>query len=220
MRSTCRRNRSPRPLPAWAPSMRPGRSARTNPSSLRPSSLRRGHYPQHRFQGGEGVVGDARPGHAGPADEGALARVGQAHDADVGDELQFQIEPALLSRLSHLREARRLAAGGGEAGVAPGPPCLPGQAGLLPVEGEVGQQLAAFFTHLRPHRHRDHQVLPVGAVPVVLVPRPSVLRLPVVVVGELHQCVGVAGGLAGRCRRYPRCRRPARPGACISHGGS
>ena len=42
------------------------------------------------LEGREGVVGDARRGRGERREQGALAGVGQAHEADVGDEPQLQ----------------------------------------------------------------------------------------------------------------------------------
>ena len=51
-------------------------------------------------QGRERIVGDLGRGGGGRGQEGRLAGVGQAHEADVGDQLQPQPEPLLLALLA------------------------------------------------------------------------------------------------------------------------
>ena len=57
-------------------------------------------------QGGEGIVGDLRPGVAVGGEEGRLAGVRQADQADVGDQLQPQPERALVALLAGVGVAR------------------------------------------------------------------------------------------------------------------
>ena len=61
-----------------------------------------------RLERGEGVVGDLGPGRGDRAEQRALAGVGHADEADVGDELQFQPEPAFLALGAGLGVARGL----------------------------------------------------------------------------------------------------------------
>jgi len=78
-----------------------------------------GHHSQIGLQGGEGIVGNLGAGGADGRQQGGFAGVGHAHDAHVGDELQLQVQPALLARLAPLGDARGLVSGSGEGGVAP-----------------------------------------------------------------------------------------------------
>ena len=79
---------------------------------------------EHRLERGERVVGDLRRARGEPRQQRALARVGQAHQAGVGEQLEPQLQPALLAGQAALGEARRLPGRVGEALVAapPGPP--------------------------------------------------------------------------------------------------
>ena len=65
--------------------------------------------PEHRLERREGVVGDLRRRAREPRQQRGLAGVGQADEADVGEQLQRQLEPALLARQPALGEAGRLA---------------------------------------------------------------------------------------------------------------
>ena len=134
------------------------------------------HHAQVGRQGGEGVVGDlgARPGDA--ADERGLAGVGVADDADVGEQLQLELEVLLLALGAGLREARRLVGGGGEVHVAE-----PAAAALADHEGRaglahVGEDLAGGgVLHQRP---RGHAKLERGLGEAVLVGPAAVLPAP------------------------------------------
>src|SRR5690606_7799980 len=51
-------------------------------------------------QGGEGIVGDLGFCRAHGGKEGALARIGQADESRIGDELEAQPDPFFLTRLA------------------------------------------------------------------------------------------------------------------------
>ena len=51
-----------------------------------------------RLQRRERIVGDLRLGRRDAREEGRLAGVGQADEADIGDQLQPQPDPRLLAR--------------------------------------------------------------------------------------------------------------------------
>ena len=98
VRSRWRRNWWPRPWPRCAPSISPGTSATTKlRSSLEADDA------EVRRQRGERVVGDLRPRRGDARDQRRLAGVGEADQADVGEQLQ--LEPQILD----LRPARRAA---------------------------------------------------------------------------------------------------------------
>ena len=84
-----------------APSIRPGRSASTNSSSSTP------HHAELRLQGGEGIVGDLRPGARDRGEQGRFAGIGQADQPGIGDQLQAQPDPALLAGPALVGAARR-----------------------------------------------------------------------------------------------------------------
>ena len=113
VRSTWRRNSCPRPTPACAPSIRPGMSASTK-RVRRPTV----DHAEVRVLGRERIIGDLRRGPRQPAEQRRLARIRQADQADVGDHLQFEDDPAFLARLAGLAFAGRAVGRGGERLVA------------------------------------------------------------------------------------------------------
>ena len=83
-------------------------------------ALRRGEDqdPQLGGQGGKGKGAHPGPGGGEGLEEGGLAGVGSAHQADVGQDLQFQVNAALLARLPRLGEPGGAQPGRDEMGVA------------------------------------------------------------------------------------------------------
>ena len=63
---------------------------------------------EHGLERREGVVGDLRGGARQARQQRRLARVRQPDQPDVGEQLEPQLEPALLARQALLGEARRL----------------------------------------------------------------------------------------------------------------
>ena len=110
-RSTWRRNSSPRPLPRWAPGIRPGTSAMVNRADAGRDHTEVGH------QRGEGVVGDLRPGRGEHGDQRGLARRREADQRDVGERLQLQDD------VDGRRRARRAARSPAPCDVATTAPC-------------------------------------------------------------------------------------------------
>ena len=126
-RSTWRRKRWPRPRPSLAPSTRPGD---VGDDELRRRVVGPGTEADHaevRLERRERVLGDLRFGGGNPRDERRLAAVGEADEGDIGDELQLEVEPALLTQLALLGEGRCAQPVGEEPGVA-GPPRPPSAA--------------------------------------------------------------------------------------------
>ena len=80
------------------------------------------HDAEVRLERRERVVGDLRLGGRDDADQRALADVGEPDERDVGDQLQLELEPALLAVLALLGEARRAPPVGQEPGVAAAAP--------------------------------------------------------------------------------------------------
>ncbi len=80
-----------------------------------------------RFERGEGIVGDLGPGGGDRSQQRALAGVGHADEADVGDQLQFQPQSAFLAFGAGLGVARGLVGGGFELPVAAAALCLRGR---------------------------------------------------------------------------------------------
>jgi hypothetical protein len=97
---------------------------------------------QHRLDGRERVVGHLRLGVRDPPQQRRLARVREAQQGGVGDQLEPQLDPHLVAQLAHLGSGR----------------CAPGRGRIAPVAaaataprrhhrarlgvGEVGQHRA------------------------------------------------------------------------------
>ena len=92
-----------------------------------------------------------------------LPAFGRPDEPDVGEQLQVQLDIALLARQAFLGEPRRLSHGGREALVAASAGPATRQRDLLPRPDEVeGAPVPAL--DLRPRRHRHDQRVAVGPV--------------------------------------------------------
>ncbi len=102
------------------------------------------HHAEVGREGGEGVVRHLGLGRRHRADEGGLAGVGHAEQADVGQHLQFQVQREALAFLAHGLLPRRTVGAGLEVDVAQAAAAAAGEQDLLAVLVEVGDQLAGF----------------------------------------------------------------------------
>ncbi len=117
-------------------------------------------------QGRERIVGDERPGRRDARDQGGLPGVGEADQADVGDELQLEDELLLLAGPAGLRFARRLVRRRGVGRVAPAALAALGRDAFLAVGDEVEEHAARVFDD-RPDRDAKADVgaaLPISVV--------------------------------------------------------
>src|SRR5690606_16075258 len=81
----------------------------------------RAREPDHaevRFQRREGIVGDLGTSGTDYRQQGAFSRVRFADQADVGDQLEHQFNPALLTSAAGLELTRRPIGGSGEMRIA------------------------------------------------------------------------------------------------------
>ena len=124
-------------------------------------------HAQVRREGRERIVGDLGPCVRDDRKEGGLAGVGHADQADVGDQLQLQQQPAFFAGRAMLGDTRRLVGWLGKGGVAaPAPPAARREKGL-PLLPQVGQQFAAVgVAQQGAERHPQVQVWRIFAVPV------------------------------------------------------
>ena len=65
------------------------------------------HDAQIRRERGERIVGDLGPRRRDRADQRALAGVGHAEEADVGEHLELEVQPPLLALFAGRELARR-----------------------------------------------------------------------------------------------------------------
>ncbi len=114
-----------------------------------------------RLERRERVVGDLGVGCRQGRQEGRLAGVGQAHEADVGDEPQLQAQPSLLARLSLLGVLGRLVRRRREVRVAQPATTPAGHHEALSGEDEIGHEIAG--GGLEDDRARRDRQLEVGA---------------------------------------------------------
>ncbi len=119
--------------------------------------------PQVGLQRGERVVGDLRLGARQAGDERRLAGVGQADEADVGQQAQLQLDLPFLPGQPLLGQARRLP-GRRREGLVAAPAGAPaGDAHLLARRDHV-EARAVPATDLRAGRDAHDERVPVGAV--------------------------------------------------------
>ena len=117
-----------------------------------------------RVQGGEGVVGDFRPGGGDDGEEGGLAGIGQADKPDIGDEFQPQPDPAFLTRPAFVGAAGGAVGGGFEMGVAEAAIAAFEQYDAFAGGVEVGQHgFLIVVEDLGADGHFDHHVVRAGA---------------------------------------------------------
>ena len=83
--------------------------------------VRQSHDAEVRLECREGIVGDLGPRRRDHRQQRALAGVRLAEQADVGDQFEDQLDPALLACFAGLPFARRLMGGRGEVLVAAPP---------------------------------------------------------------------------------------------------
>ncbi len=179
-------------------------------------------------QGGEGVVGDFGFGGGEAGQQGGFAGVGEAHQPDVGQQLELEDFPFLAARLAGLGVARGLVGGGLEVGVAQAAAAARYEDALLAVAGDFEFDLAGFGVFgYRAEGHVEHDILAVGAVAVVAAPVAAVPGQDVLAVFERQQgpdiavasqndvpapppvaAVGAAFGVAGIAMQMGRTRPP------------
>ena len=176
------------------------------------------HDAEVRLERGERVVGDLGLGRAHRGDQRRLARVREADERGVGQQLQLEPQPALLAVLALLGEARRAPRVRQEARVAA--PALPAarREPAVAVAHEVGEQLVVGRRHDRALGHVDDEV--VAALAVLLLARAVRARagLAVRVVAEREQRRARCGWPAARRRRRSPPSPPSGPplGTCAS----
>src|SRR2546422_9080796 len=82
------------------------------------AAVRQADDAEVRLERGERIIGDLGARRGDHREQCALARVRLAQEADVGDELEHQLQPPLLAVLARLPLAPALVRGGREARVA------------------------------------------------------------------------------------------------------
>ena len=98
------------------------------------------------FERGESIVGDLGFGSRDHREQGALARIGEPDQPDVGQDLQFEDEGAFVALLARLRIARRLVRGALEMPVSEAAPTAFEQYEPLPPSPPSGPPKAPNFS--------------------------------------------------------------------------
>ncbi len=169
---------------------------------LRARALRRGvpaapdvYDAEMGLERGEGIVGDLRRGGRDPGDEGGLSGVRPPDEGDVGEQLQLEVEPALLAALALLGKGWGSQPVGEEAGVAP--PAATSFGSDEPVAGddEVGEEVAVERADHRPLRNGHHEVAAAPAVTPLARTVRAVARFAVRVVLEGEERDDLGRGL-------------------------
>ena len=121
-----------------------------------------------RHQGGERVVGDLGACPRDRRDEARLASRGEPDQADVGDDLEFEPDPALLALLAQQGETGSLAGRRRQGSVAQ-PAASPSSNGeLCPSSREIGERLAGLdIGDDRAVGHHEYDVGTIGTILVV-----------------------------------------------------
>ena len=177
--------------------------------------------PKLGVQRGEGVVADLRPRLGDAGEEGGLPGIGQADQADIGDQLEAQPQPHLLPRPAGVGAARRLVGGGFVVRVAEAAVAALGHHHALAGGVHVVEQgLAVLGQHLGAHRHLDQKRVRRAAGAVAPHAAVAALRLEVLLVAEVDQGVEVGHRLQHHvAARGRRRRRPGRRTRCTSPAG-
>ena len=176
---------------------------------------------EHGLQRRERVVGDLRPRVREAGDERRLARVRQADERCVGEQLQMELDVALLAGQPDLGEARHLPCRRDEARVAAAAAGRRARARRARRTCARSATISPSSEHLRPDRHVQLDVVAVGAVLAGAAPVAAASRLDQAAPLQRRQVAQRrVGNERRRRRRVRRRRRRGRPSARTSRGGS
>ena len=99
------------------------------------------HDTQIRLHRGEGIVGYLRLSRGDRRQQGALSRIGEAHQAHICQQLQLQNHHHLLHRLTRLRKVGCLTRSSGKVHIAPSALAASQQNHLLSVFSDIAHIL-------------------------------------------------------------------------------
>ena len=144
---------------------------------------------------GEGIIRDLGPGSADARDQRALAHVGIADQADIGQQLEFEAKEALFAAAAQLVLARRLMGGGGEASVAASAAPAASDDDALIGAGKIVQALAGSVV-IKDGADGDfeHDVVAFASALIAAFTVASALGLVFRVEAEMHQRVVALAG--------------------------
>ncbi len=146
------------------------------------------HHTEVRLERRERIVGDLRLRCRDHADERRLADVREPDERDVGHQAEFEPQPALLTVLALLGEARCATLVRQELGVAAAAAAACSGEPPVAVVDEFGEQFTGVqVEHDGAHRHVDLERLTAAAVQVLALAVDAVVGAAVRVVTEREQ---------------------------------
>jgi hypothetical protein len=170
---------------------------------------------EHGLQSRERVVGNLRRRARQARQQRRLARVGQPDEPDVGQQLEAQVDPALVPGQPALGEVRRLARGGGEALVAAPARTAAGEHDASAGHDEVVGR-AVRVDGLRARRDAHDQVAALGPVAQRALPMAAAARL---VMGLALERLQVAHRVVAEQHDVAAAAAVAAVGAAARHVG-
>ena len=123
------------------------------------ASVRRLDGAEHRRERRERILRDLRPRVRDPREQRRLARVRQADERGVGEQLEAELDDALVTRHAHFGIARRLARRRREALVAAAARAALRDDDARSRVRQVGDQPVVRIDDLRPDGNDEHRVL-------------------------------------------------------------
>jgi len=148
------------------------------------AALRGLNRAQHRGERRERILRHLRPRVRDPRQQRRLAGVRQADERGIGEQLQAQLDQALVARHAHLGVARRLARGRCEALVAAAARSALRDDDPCARVCEVGDEPVLRVEHLCPEGHLEHRVVPPLAGREAAAPCAAAARLHLLVGAE------------------------------------
>src|SRR5207302_6272367 len=148
------------------------------------------------LESGERIIGDLGTSGADARDQRALAHVGIADQADIGQQLQFEAKEALFAAAAEFMLARRLMGGSGEAGIAASAAPAAGDDDALIGAGKIVQPVAGSVV-VKNGADGDFEddVVAFASALVAAFTVASALGLVLRVEAEMHQRVVALAGL-------------------------
>src|SRR5947209_14112501 len=154
------------------------------------------NHAQVRRKGGKGIVCNFWLRGSNDGEEGRFASVGISHQANIGDETQFEQKPSLLTRLTILRFMRRLVGRCREMYIAQTATSPARHHDALVLINKVGDQfLRLGITYNRAAGYLQHNILAFRTVHFLAGASTASLGLKVLAVSIIDQRIEIRGRL-------------------------
>jgi hypothetical protein len=156
------------------------------------------HFAQIRVLGGERVIRNFRMRLGQPAEQCGFAGVGQADQPGIGNDFQFEDQPAFFAGRAGLGFAWRLIDGGGKGLVSPAATASVSDRDLLARLGQIAQDMAPVAVEDEGSgRDGYKEITATLAVTIGAAAGPARLGPPMLAMHDLGQAVGAGHGLDG-----------------------